>query len=93
MNKYKVLLKSYTTNSIGHPWIKFNLQSIIFRSSKLLIKSVQNKYGIARVYAAYLGPIYTWRTFTGVKLNNNGTKLSRPAIFWQCNQDIEPKLH
>jgi len=28
-------------------------------------------------------------TFTGVKLNIN----SRPAIFWQCNQDTEPEIH
>jgi len=28
-----------------------------------------------------LGPIYTWRTFTGIKLNNNWTQYSRPGIF------------
>jgi len=39
----------------------------------------------------HLGPVYTWRTFTGVKLNNNWTQNSRPAIFWQCNQDTEPE--
>jgi len=32
-------------------------------------------------YPAILGPIYTWRTLTGVNLNNNWTQYSRPAIF------------
>jgi len=40
-----------------------------------------------------LGPVYTWRTLIGVKLNNNWTQYSRPPIFWQRNQDTEPKLH
>jgi len=44
-------------------------------------------------YEYYFGPIYTWRTLTGVKLNNNWTKYSRPAIFWQCNQGTKPELH
>jgi len=26
------------------------------------------------------------------KVENNRTKYSRPEIFWQCNQGIEPKL-
>jgi len=30
--------------------------------------------------------VYTWRTLTGVKLNNHWTQYSRPAIFWKCNQ-------
>jgi len=30
---------------------------------------------------AHKGPIYTWRTLTGVKLNNNWTHYSRPAMF------------
>jgi len=25
---------------------------------------------------------YVWRTLTGLKLNNNRTQYSRPAIFW-----------
>jgi len=28
-----------------------------------------------------LGPIYTWRTLTGVKLSNNRTQYSSPEIF------------
>jgi len=40
-----------------------------------------------------LGPVYTWRTLTGVKLNNNWTQYAWPAIFWQRNQDTEPVLH
>jgi len=40
-----------------------------------------------------LGPVYTWRTFTGVKLNNKWTQYFRPAIFWQRSQDTEPELH
>jgi len=40
-----------------------------------------------------LSPVYTWRTLTGVKLNNNQTQYSGPEIFWQYNQDTEPKLH
>jgi len=28
----------------------------------------------------HLGPIYTWCTFTGVKLNNNWTQYFRPTI-------------
>jgi len=39
------------------------------------------------------GAIYTWRTLTGVKLNNNRTQYSNPEMFWQCNQGSEPKLH
>jgi len=27
------------------------------------------------------------------KLNNNRTQYSRPAIFWQRNQDTEPEPH
>jgi len=34
-----------------------------------------------------LRPVYTWRTLTGEKLNNNWTQYSRSAIFWQRNQD------
>jgi len=40
-----------------------------------------------------LSSVYTWRTLTGVKLNNNCRQYSRPAIFWQFNQDTEPELH
>jgi len=40
-----------------------------------------------------LGPVYTWRTLTGVKLNNNWTQYSSSEIFWQCNQDTKPELH
>jgi len=40
-----------------------------------------------------LGPIYTWRTLTGVKLYNNQTKYLVQKFFWQCNQDTEPELH
>jgi len=40
-----------------------------------------------------LRPVYTWRTVTGVKLNNNWTQYSSPEFFWQCNQDTEPELH
>jgi len=40
-----------------------------------------------------LGPVYTWRTLTGVKLNNNFTQYSSPEMFWQCNQGTEPELH
>jgi len=29
-----------------------------------------------------IGSIYTWRTLTGVKLHNNRTQYSRPAIFF-----------
>jgi len=29
-----------------------------------------------------LGSVYTWRTLTGVKLNNNRTQYSRTAIFF-----------
>jgi len=39
------------------------------------------------------GSVYTWRTLTGVKLKNNWTQYSRPAIFWQHNQDTELELH
>jgi len=39
------------------------------------------------------GPIYTWRTLTSVMLNNNWTQYSRPATFWQRNQDTDPELH
>jgi len=45
------------------------------------------------IFLEVLGSVYTWRTLTGVKLNNNWTQYSRPEIFWQCNQDTEPKLH
>jgi len=44
-----------------------------------------------KLYA--FGPVYTWRTLTGIKLNNNWTQNSKPAIFWQRNQDTEPELH
>jgi len=40
-----------------------------------------------------VSPVYTWRTLTGVKLNNNRTQYFWPAIFWQCNQGTEPELH
>jgi len=40
-----------------------------------------------------LGLVYTWRTLTDVKLNNNRTQYSSPAIVWQHNQDTEPELH
>jgi len=45
--------------------------------------------------SAFLGfrPGLHLRTLTGVKLNNNWTQYSRPAICWQCNQDTEPELH
>jgi len=39
-----------------------------------------------------LGPVYTWRTLTGVKLNNNWTQYSSPEFFWQRNQESEPEL-
>jgi len=39
------------------------------------------------------GPIYTWRTLTGVNLNNNWIQYSSPEICWQFNQDTEPELH
>jgi len=29
-----------------------------------------------------LGPVYAWRTLTGVELNNNWTQYFRPTIFW-----------
>jgi len=38
-------------------------------------------------------PVYTWRTLTGVNLNNNRTQYSKPAIFWQRNKVNEPELH
>jgi len=38
------------------------------------------------------GPIYTWRTLIGVKLNKNGIQYSSPEIFWQCNQGTGPEL-
>jgi len=36
----------------------------------------------------------TWRTFTGVKLNNNWnrTQYFRSVNFWQCNHSLEPEL-
>jgi len=34
-----------------------------------------------RTGAGVLSPVYTWRTLTGVKLNNNRTQYFRPAIF------------
>jgi len=40
-----------------------------------------------------LGQVYTWQRLTGVKLNNNWTQYSKPAIFWQCNKDTELELH
>jgi len=40
-----------------------------------------------------LDPIFTWRTLTGVKLNNNCTQYFSTEIFWQCNQDTELELH
>jgi len=40
-----------------------------------------------------LGPISTWRTFTGVKLNNNCNQCFRPAVFWPYNPSLEPELH
>jgi len=33
------------------------------------------------VHRNLLGPFYTWRTLTGVKLNNNWTQYSMPASF------------
>jgi len=48
----------------------------------------------AVIWKQILGSVYTWRTFTALKLNNNWTQYSRSAIFWQCNfQDNEPELH
>jgi len=37
-----------------------------------------------------LSPDLHLALLTGVKLNNNRTQYSRPAIFWQCNQDTDP---
>jgi len=39
--------------------------------------------------AQHLGPVYTWRTLTGVKLNNNWTQYSSPAVFWQRKQGTD----
>jgi len=33
------------------------------------------------LFSYSLRPVYTWRTLTGVKLNNNWAQYSRPAIF------------
>jgi len=43
--------------------------------------------------ASDLGPVYTRRTLTGVKLNNNRTQYFSSEIFWQCNQGTKPELH
>jgi len=48
---------------------------------------------LAGLFFTLKDPVYTWRTLTGVKLNNNRTQYSRPGIFWQRNQGTEPKLH
>jgi len=50
-------------------------------------------YEFANGWIALLGPVYTWRTLTGVKLNTNCTQYSCPESFWQCNQGTEPELH
>jgi len=47
----------------------------------------------AYLYTIRLGPVYTWRTLTGIKLNNNRIQYSSSEIFWQHNQDTELKLH
>jgi len=58
-----------------------------------------NRIRVARLVNArtsstyFLGSVYTWRTLTGLKLNNNWTQYSRRAIIWQCNQDTKPELH
>jgi len=44
-------------------------------------------------HSSDIGPVYTWCTLTGVKLNNNITQYSRAAIFWHCNQGTDPELH
>jgi len=41
-------------------------------------------------WAEWIGPIYTWRKFTGVKLNNNRPQYCRTAIFRLCNRGLEP---
>jgi len=52
-------------------------------------------YSILRTYAEQneKGPVYPWLTLTGVKLNNNWTQYSSPAIFWQCNKGTEPEMN
>jgi len=57
-------------------------------NSKQILK---NKQHVA--YLKQKGPIYIWRTLTGVNWNKNRTQYSSPEIFWQCNQDTELKLH
>jgi len=42
---------------------------------------------------AFLGPVYTWRTLTGVKLNNNEPSTLGQQFFRQRNQDTEPELY
>jgi len=49
----------------------------------------RQKSSNAKVRQIVLGPVYTWRTLTGVNLINNWTQYS----FWQCNQGTEPELH
>jgi len=46
-----------------------------------------------RKHHCTLGPDYTLRTHTGVKLKNNRTQYSSPEMFWQCNLGIGPELH
>jgi len=35
-----------------------------------------------------LGPVYTWRTLTGVKLNNNRTQYSSPEFFGSVTKSL-----
>jgi len=51
------------------------------------------EYRVNREKASFYGPIYTWRTLTGVNLNNNWAQYSSPEFFWHCNHDTEPELH
>jgi len=47
-----------------------------------LIKN-REKIWLQKLLKSFLkGPIYTWRTFIGIKLNNNWTQYFRPANFW-----------
>jgi len=63
----------------------------IFILELLLNNSKMIRIKFRRSVNQLLGLVHTWRTLTGVKLNNNWTQYSRPAIFWQRNQDTEPE--
>jgi len=66
------------------------LAEMLFRKENTSLLLMFHKKKI-KVFGYYIGPVYTWRTLTGVKLNNNRTQYSRPEIFWHVTKALSRK--